>query len=110
MLLRMTSFLKKNPRAYEPWRGVEIELLKGALDKTNDLKTLSSCFGRSVNSIRTKAESILLSESADGHTSVRTDLSGLNDRQKDAVISENRRLLVLAGAGYSTDWVQCEPS
>ena len=53
---------KNNPRAYEPWRGVEIELLKGALDKTNDLKTLSSCFGRSVNSIKTRAESILLRE------------------------------------------------
>ena len=29
----------------------------------------------------------------------KTDLSALNDRQRDAVISENKRLLVLAGAG-----------
>jgi len=29
----------------------------------------------------------------------KTDLSGLNDSQRDAVISENKRLLVLAGAG-----------
>jgi len=28
-----------------------------------------------------------------------TDLSGLNDRQREAVISEDKRLLVLAGAG-----------
>jgi DNA helicase-4 len=28
-----------------------------------------------------------------------TDLSGLNERQREAVISEDKRLLVLAGAG-----------
>lgn len=30
---------------------------------------------------------------------IRTDLSSLNDKQREAVISENKRLLVLAGAG-----------
>ena len=29
----------------------------------------------------------------------KTDLSALNDKQREAVISENKRLLVLAGAG-----------
>lgn len=32
-------------------------------------------------------------------TNFKTDLSALNDRQKDAVVSEEKRLLVLAGAG-----------
>jgi DNA helicase IV len=31
--------------------------------------------------------------------SVKTNLSALNDRQREAVISEEKRLLVLAGAG-----------
>ncbi len=30
---------------------------------------------------------------------IKTDLSNLNDKQKEAVVSENRRVLVLAGAG-----------
>ncbi|MBE9491019.1 MAG: UvrD-helicase domain-containing protein, partial [Bacteroidetes bacterium] len=29
----------------------------------------------------------------------KTDLSGLNENQREAVVSENKRLLVLAGAG-----------
>lgn len=32
-------------------------------------------------------------------TQTKTDLSALNDKQREAVISENKRLLVLAGAG-----------
>ena len=32
-------------------------------------------------------------------TSAKTNLDALNDRQRDAVIDENKRLLVLAGAG-----------
>ena len=32
-------------------------------------------------------------------TQTNTDLSALNDKQREAVISENKRLLVLAGAG-----------
>jgi ATP-dependent exoDNAse (exonuclease V) beta subunit len=30
---------------------------------------------------------------------IKTDLSNLNDKQREAVVSENKRLLVLAGAG-----------
>lgn len=32
-------------------------------------------------------------------TNAKTDLSALNDKQRDAVVSENNRILVLAGAG-----------
>ncbi len=32
-------------------------------------------------------------------TTIRTNLSVLNDKQQDAVVSEDKRLLVLAGAG-----------
>jgi DNA helicase IV len=32
-------------------------------------------------------------------TVTKTDLSALNDRQREAVISDEKRLLVLAGAG-----------
>ena len=30
---------------------------------------------------------------------IKTDLSNLNDKQREAVVSEDKRLLVLAGAG-----------
>ena len=45
---------KSNPRAYEPWSTFEDNLLKEALVKTNDLKILSECFGRSNSSIKTR--------------------------------------------------------
>jgi superfamily I DNA/RNA helicase len=32
-------------------------------------------------------------------TSAKTNLSALNDKQREAVVSEDKRLLVLAGAG-----------
>lgn len=35
--------------------------------------------------------------------SSKTDLSSLNDRQRDAVVSEDKRVLVLAGARLGQD-------
>lgn len=49
----------KNYRYREPWSQVEIELLEKAINYTNDLNLLSTCFGRSIGSIRTYGKKII---------------------------------------------------
>lgn len=83
-------------RAYEPWTKAEEKLLWRAMDFTNDLSFLSQCFQRSKSSISAKAQS-LIKQKRRKDTS--NPLSGLNKNQQKAVLSESKRLLVLAGAG-----------
>ena len=51
---------KSCPRSYEYWSNVETELLRKAIQYTNDLNLLSECFQRGQSSIRTVGQKIIL--------------------------------------------------
>jgi DNA helicase-4 len=89
---------KKHPRAYEPWQKEENTLLWKALDFTNDLDVLAQSFQRSKSSIAAQAHLLIKQNAPQNHDATST-LSGLNENQKKAVLSDSKRLLVLAGAG-----------
>jgi hypothetical protein len=57
------SARKMHPRAYEPWSSEEIELLRKAIQYTNDLELLSSCFQRGKTSIEAATAKLFRSES-----------------------------------------------
>lgn len=93
---KMQSVRKKHPRAYEPWQKEENILLWKALDYTNDLHLLAHCFQRSKSSIAAQAQKLISQEEKKQENAL---LAGLNKNQKKAVLSDSKRLLVLAGAG-----------
>lgn len=47
------------PRSHEPWKAPEDELLWNALQQTNDLNFLSSCFQRGPNAIEERGKRLL---------------------------------------------------
>jgi hypothetical protein len=47
------------PRAYEPWLEEEKELLKKAIQKTNNLSLLSECFQRGANGIESQGKRLI---------------------------------------------------
>ncbi|MEN9439996.1 MAG: hypothetical protein RLZ33_72 [Bacteroidota bacterium] len=49
-------------RYQEPWSYEETQILKKALEYTNNLKVLSSCFGRTISSIASKGQILLNSD------------------------------------------------
>jgi len=87
------------PRAYESWTKTEKQLLAYALEHTNDLELLSSCFQRGIGSIKSYGQRMISEAQEMAEATTTTDLSGLNERQREAVLSERKRILVLAGAG-----------
>ena len=90
------SARKTHSRAYEPWQKDENILLWKALDYTNDLDLLARCFQRSKNSIAAHAHQLIKQKEKEEMEAL---LGGLNENQRKAVLSESKRLLVLAGAG-----------
>lgn len=52
----------KYPRVYESWAPVEDELLKNAMQHTNDLTLLSECFQRGEGSIEIRGKKLLYEE------------------------------------------------
>ncbi len=54
---------KVSPRSHEPWPDAEIRLLNIALDFTNDLEFLATCFGRSTTAIVAQGNKILETKS-----------------------------------------------
>ena len=50
---------QKNPRAYEPWTDAEKELLRKAMEYTNDLDLLSACFLRGKSSLESAGQRLL---------------------------------------------------
>lgn len=48
-----------NPRAYEPWSDIEMDLLSKAIEYTNDLNLLSQCFLRGRGSIESCGQRII---------------------------------------------------
>ena len=87
------------PRAYEPWTDYEVDLLRQAIVQTNELDILSTCFQRGRGSLDSRGKKIILESQSECIEDSKSDLSELNEKQKQAVVSENKRLLVLAGAG-----------
>lgn len=87
------------PRAYEPWTAYEVDLLKQAIVQTNELEILSTCFQRGGGSLESRGKKIIFESQSVCIEESKSDLSDLNEKQKQAVVSENKRVLVLAGAG-----------
>lgn len=92
----LQSARKQHPRAYEPWQREENTLLWKALDYTNDLDLLARCFQRSKSSIAAHTHELIGKKKKKQEEAL---LGGLNENQKKAVLSDSKRLLVLAGAG-----------
>lgn len=57
----------KYPRVYESWVTVEDELLKNAMQHTNDLTLLSECFQRGEGSIEIRGKKLLYEEQNPGN-------------------------------------------
>ena len=119
----------RHPRAYEPWKDEEVELLQHLLDLTNDAEYISQVLGRSENSIITAGDRLILKKHygkvkfnykvlniarAKKTELINQDepkdvipvpspqgpqIEGLNTEQSSAVLNAGKRLLVLAGAG-----------
>lgn len=117
------------PRAYEPWKQEEIDLLGRLLDLTNDPEFIAQVLGRSESSILSAGDKLILKKhygnvkfnykvfsaaamkrstalknietaEADALTdNTSTTIEGLNSEQSSAVLNPGKRLLVLAGAG-----------
>lgn len=117
------------PRAYEPWKKAEIELLGRLLDLTNDAECIAQILGRSESSIISAGDKLILKKhygkvkfnfkvfkdayvrrNAESLVSEKTEvknpevnrevgINGLNNEQSSAVLNSGKRLLVLAGAG-----------
>jgi DNA helicase-4 len=90
---------EKHIRSHEPWTQEEKALLQETLSHTNDIKLISQIFGRSPAAIESCIEKLAQEEPYEMIPESPEMLKNLNDRQREAVVSEKKRLLLLAGAG-----------